>query len=168
MPYENYRKVFRTAQKNIERELGAIQSSSNELAKNAQNSCQDPQEAIKSLEGMIGKVEGLKRKVRTHVVPALGRSFRLWDQLSDLHQTAGSPTLNVMCERCKHLAIIEDAQSSKDSEYIRWVDTRLDRWIVDWVLRHGRERTARHIAQEKGIEVSLGHSRPLSLTPFLA
>jgi len=66
-----------------------------------------------------------------------------------------------MRERCNHLSMIEDVQNSKDSEYARWVDTRLDRWIVDWVLRHGRERTARHIAQEKGIEVSLGHSRYL-------
>ena len=63
VPYENYRKVFRSAQKNIERELGAIQTISNDLAKNAHNSSQDPQEAIKSLEGMIGRVEGLKRKV---------------------------------------------------------------------------------------------------------
>jgi macrophage erythroblast attacher len=58
-----------------------------------------------------------------------------------------------MRERYNHLALIENAQSSKDSEYARWVDIRLDRWIVDWVLRHGREQTARHIAQEKGIEV---------------
>jgi len=61
-----------------------------------------------------------------------------------------------MRERCKHLATIEDIQNSKDSEYARWVDTRLDRWIVDWVLRHGRVQTSRHIAQEKGIEVSPG------------
>jgi macrophage erythroblast attacher len=71
-----------------------------------------------------------------------------------LQTTAGSPTLDVMRERCKHLAVIEDIQSSKDPEYMRWVDTRLDRWIVDWVLRHGRDQTARHIAQEKSIEVS--------------
>ena len=64
VPYENYRKVFRSAQKNIERELGAIQTISNDLAKDAHNSSQDSQEAIKSLEGMIGRVEGLKRKVR--------------------------------------------------------------------------------------------------------
>ncbi|KAI9509052.1 CTLH/CRA C-terminal to lish motif domain-containing protein [Russula earlei] len=134
VPYENYRKVFRAAQKNIERELGAIQAASNDLGRNAQNVCKDTQEAIKSLEGMIGRVESLKRKV------------------TDLQATAGSPTLGVMRERCRHLAIIEQVQSSQDSEHIRWVDTRLDRWIVDWVLRHGREKTARHIANEKGIE----------------
>jgi hypothetical protein len=59
--------------------------------------------------------------------------------------------------------MIEDIQNSKDSEYARWVDTRLDRWIIDWVLRHGRVQTARHIAQEKSIEVS---PKP-TLIPFL-
>jgi hypothetical protein len=63
VPYENYRKVFRTAQKNIERELGAIQTTSNDISKNARSSSRDPEEAIKSLEGMIDRVEGLKRKV---------------------------------------------------------------------------------------------------------
>ncbi|KAH9177732.1 CTLH/CRA C-terminal to lish motif domain-containing protein [Lactarius sanguifluus] len=122
VPYENYRKVFRTAQKNIERELGAIQTASNDLAKNAQSSC------LRRSSGSYQDPRGHDRQVE------------------------GSPTLDVMRERCKHLATIEGIQNSKDSEYTRWVDIRLDRWIVDWVLRHGRVQTARHIAQEKGIE----------------
>ena len=73
-----------------------------------------------------------------------------------------------MRERCKHLAVIEDIQGSKDPEYMRWVDTRLDRWIVDWVLRHGRDQTARHIAREKSIEVSKGSRCLLALTPLIA
>jgi macrophage erythroblast attacher len=103
---------------------------------------------------MIGRVEGLKRKVCMHLTSLLVYIAHPVHQLSDLQATAGSPTLDVMRERCKHLVTAEDIQNSKDPEYIRWVDTRLDRWIVDWVLRHGREWTARHIAQEKGIEVS--------------
>jgi hypothetical protein len=54
----------------MERELGAIQTASNDLAKNAQISSQTPEEAIKSLEGIISRVEGLKRKVGLHVLPA--------------------------------------------------------------------------------------------------
>lgn len=30
---------------------------------------------------------------------------------------------------------------------------RLDRWLVDWALRNGKERTARSIAAEKKLEV---------------
>jgi macrophage erythroblast attacher len=65
VPYENYRKVFRTSQKNIEREIGAVQSTSGDLARRAKANSEavNAQDAIKSIEGMIGKVENLKRKV---------------------------------------------------------------------------------------------------------
>jgi len=63
VPYENYRKVFRTSQKNIERELGGVQSASNELLSSASTGILSPEDAIKSIDTMIGKVEVLKRKV---------------------------------------------------------------------------------------------------------
>lgn len=58
-----------------------------------------------------------------------------------------------MRERLQHLATVEDIQSSSSPDFARWADTRLDRWLVDWALRHGKEKTARMIAQERGIEV---------------
>jgi len=64
VPYENYRKVFRTTQKNIERELGAVQTVANELSRRAKSGMQTPPDAEKSIDGMIGRVENLKRKVR--------------------------------------------------------------------------------------------------------
>jgi macrophage erythroblast attacher len=64
VPYENYRKVFRTTQKNIERELGAVQIAVSDLSKRAKSGTQTPQDATKSIDGMIGRVENLKRKVR--------------------------------------------------------------------------------------------------------
>lgn len=62
VPYESYRKIFRTSQKYIERELGTVQSTSNDLAKLAKVHY-DPAGALRSIDNMIGKVEGLKRKV---------------------------------------------------------------------------------------------------------
>ena len=59
-----------------------------------------------------------------------------------------------MKERLQHLSVVEDAQTQTTPEYQRWSDTRLDRWLVDWTLRTGRERTAKKIAAEKGIYVS--------------
>lgn len=58
-----------------------------------------------------------------------------------------------MRERVNHLSCLDTAQSANDPEYTRWADARLDRWLVDWALRHGNEKTARKIAQERGIEV---------------
>ena len=62
MPYENYRKAFRTSQKYIERELSAVTSASNELTSKAATNPDDT-ELLKTLDAMIAKVEGLGKKV---------------------------------------------------------------------------------------------------------
>ena len=76
-------------------------------------------------------------------------------QLSDLHETAGKPTQDVMRERLHHLATVEALQSTTQPEFSRWADTRLDRWLVDWCLRAGKENSAKSIAKEKGIGVCI-------------
>jgi macrophage erythroblast attacher len=60
-----------------------------------------------------------------------------------------------MRERLQHLGQLEHMQSMNTPEFARWADTRLDRWLVDWCLRNGREQTAKRIAREKDIEVRL-------------
>ncbi|PFH49348.1 hypothetical protein AMATHDRAFT_147869 [Amanita thiersii Skay4041] len=137
VPYENYRKIFRTSQKYIEKELGALQATSAEFVKNnaaASVRMGDVEESVKTIECMIGRVENLKRK------------------LSNLQETAARPTQDVMRERLQHLATIDAAPSSCSPDFSRWAETRLDRWLVDWSLRNGKEKTARQLAKEKDIE----------------
>ena len=81
-------------------------------------------------------------------------------KLSEMQESAGKPTLNVMRERLQHLGAIEALESSNTPEFTRWADIRLDRWLVDWSLRNGKEKTARKIAAEQGIEVPSQH-RPV-------
>ncbi|KAJ7634752.1 CTLH/CRA C-terminal to lish motif domain-containing protein [Roridomyces roridus] len=131
VPYENYRKVFRSTQRNVERDLKSVQSAANELVKSGDLS---PEAAGQSIDAMIATVENLKRK------------------LVDLHEAAGKPTQDVIRERLQHLAAIESIPTTNDPEFGRWADTRLDRWLVDWALRSGKEKTARMIAKEKHIE----------------
>ncbi|KAI5122115.1 hypothetical protein M0805_002237 [Coniferiporia weirii] len=133
VPYEACRKVFRTSQKYIERELGAVQNTSKELSRRTKSNY-DASAALKSIDTMIGKVEGLKRK------------------LSDLHENSEVPTHEVMRERFQHIADLESFQSRDDPGFDHWSDTRIDRWLVDWALRNGKEQTARKIADEKGIQ----------------
>ncbi|THH00874.1 hypothetical protein EW026_g1744 [Hermanssonia centrifuga] len=133
VPYENYRKVFRTSQKNIEKELGALQSTANDLMKRARAGEGSPEEALKAVEGMVKRTETLKRKL--------------------IYKNAsGLPTLSVTRERLEHLSTVESITSANGPEFARWADTRLDRWLVDWALRNGKEKTARSIARERGIE----------------
>ncbi len=70
-----------------------------------------------------------------------------------MHESAGAPTLNVIRERLQHLGSVEELESSSSADFARWADVRLDRWLVDWSLRNGKEKTARMIAQQKDIEV---------------
>ncbi len=60
-----------------------------------------------------------------------------------------------MRERVHHLATVEAIENTSQPEFSRWADTRLDRWLVDWCLRSGKEGSAQTIAKEKGIEVML-------------
>ncbi|KAG5220509.1 GID complex containing RING finger motif [Salix suchowensis] len=94
----------------------------------------EPADTVNAIDTMIARVEALKRK------------------LSDLQETTGKPAVNVLRERVNHVAVIEGIQSSNSPEFDRWTDTRFDRWVVDWFLRNGKEKSARHLAQEKHIE----------------
>ncbi|EJC98292.1 uncharacterized protein FOMMEDRAFT_129613 [Fomitiporia mediterranea MF3/22] len=133
VPYEAYRKLFRTSQKYIERELGAVQTASKDLSKHTKSNY-DPSVALKSIDTMMSKVEGLKRK------------------LSDLHESSGLQTQHVMHERFVHISELEAFNTREDPAFSRWADTRIDRWLVDWALRNGKEQMARKVAEEKGIE----------------
>jgi len=115
-------------------ELGNIQTVFNDLLKRSESREVNLEDAAKSIDGMIGRVENLKRK------------------LSELQDTAGKPTLDVTRERLQHLTAVEALQTTGSLDFSRWADTRLDRWLVDWALRAGREKTARKLAQDKNME----------------
>jgi hypothetical protein len=104
---------------------------------------------------MIGRVEELRKKVS--ILSALFRPSSVTDesgQLTDLHETSGSSTQQVMRDRFEHISSLEDIVSQDDPAYGRWADKRVDRWLVDWALRNGMDATAKRLASDKGIEVS--------------
>ena len=119
----------------------------------------DKEDAIQSIDAVITRVENLKRKV-SEIMPQVLDTSVPSPQLSDLNENVGTPTQSVIRERLQHLSVVEDAQSQATPEYQRWSDTRLDRWLIDWTLRTGRERTAKKITAEKGIHVSHFVDRP--------
>ena len=56
--------MFRTSQKNIEKELGTLQTAAADLARRAQTGEVAPEDALKAVDAMSRRAEGLKRKVR--------------------------------------------------------------------------------------------------------
>ncbi|EJD51138.1 hypothetical protein AURDEDRAFT_111798 [Auricularia subglabra TFB-10046 SS5] len=130
VPYENLRKGFRASQKHIEREMGAIQTQLADLSQ----SPYDALSTLKALEGMISKVEGLQGK------------------LESVHETTNVPNQQTLKHRLEHIAALDACSLRTDPEFQQWAATRLDRWLVDWALRGGRQETARQLAVEKSIE----------------
>jgi macrophage erythroblast attacher len=63
VPYENYRKVFRTTQRHVERDLKTVQVTATDLAKQSSSTGVDSEAAVQSIDAMISTVENLKRKV---------------------------------------------------------------------------------------------------------
>ncbi|KAG8854453.1 GID complex subunit containing RING finger motif [Tulasnella sp. 330] len=133
VPHEQFRKFFKTSQRHIERDFSALQKESNEAVKSQPQGAS----AAKLIDAMISRVEGLKRK------------------LSELQTNNVTPSHAAMRRRLNHLAAFEALTSTDQPQFSDWADTRLDRWLVDWSLRNGKERTAKCIAHAKGIEVGL-------------
>ena len=55
--------------------------------------------------------------------------------------------------RVRHLAELYSMHDVEDVKYEVWSRTRLDRLLVDYLLRHGYNESARALADERGIQL---------------
>jgi macrophage erythroblast attacher len=63
VPYENYRKVFRTSAKHIEREFNALQNNSKDITNRYKAGNVPSEDIVLPIDNMVGRMETLKRKV---------------------------------------------------------------------------------------------------------
>ncbi|KAG8907679.1 GID complex subunit containing RING finger motif [Tulasnella sp. 403] len=131
VPYEQLRRHFKAGQKQIERDFTILQKESADAAK----SKPEPEQARKVLDGMVTRVEGLKRK------------------LEEIQSNNTVPAHTAMRRRLNHLSAFEALSTTDQPGYADWAEIRLDRWLVDWTLRNGKEATAKSIAKSRNIEV---------------
>jgi macrophage erythroblast attacher len=82
---------------------------------------------------MIARMRGLKRKLNA-----------CSEEEMRLHQQSQS--------RIRHLGELYGMQSLDDVKYEEWSRTRLDRLLVDYLLRYGYKDSATALSKEKGIE----------------
>ncbi len=82
---------------------------------------------------MLARMRGLKRKLNA-----------CSEEENRLHQQSQS--------RIKHLGELYGMQSLDDVKYEEWSRTRLDRLLVDYLLRNGYKESAQALAREKGME----------------
>jgi macrophage erythroblast attacher len=133
LPFELLRKNFKVAHFNVEKESTAVKITLKETATTSLTNNASPDEVLKSVDSMLARMRGLKRKLNA-----------CSEEENRLHQQSQS--------RIKHLGELYGMQSLDDVKYEEWSRTRLDRLLVDYLLRNGYNESAKELAKEKGIE----------------
>ncbi|PBP25241.1 negative regulation of gluconeogenesis [Diplocarpon rosae] len=134
LPFELLRKNFKTAHFNVEKDSAYVKSTLKETALSSQSAASSsPAEVLKNVDSMLTRMRGLKRKLAASA-----------EEEARLHQQSAS--------RIRHLGELYGMQSLDDVKYEEWSRTRLDRLLVDYLLRNGYQESAGALAREKGIE----------------
>lgn len=120
-------------QRIVERERDYIIPALKETANGSLAGTQTPDQTLASLDAMIARIQGLKRKM---------------ESLQEEEKKIQTQTKR----RIQHLQDLYKIQTLADVKYEEWSRTRLDRLIVDHMLRSGFPESAKQLAKAKGIE----------------
>lgn len=118
---------------NLEKESTSVKTALKETTDASLNAHASPDDVLKNVDSMLTRMRGLKRKLQS----CAEEEKRLQTQ-----STA----------RIKHISSLYDIKSLEDVKYEEWSRTRLDRLLVDYLLRNGYKESATALAQEKNIE----------------
>jgi macrophage erythroblast attacher len=130
VPFDELRRQQKTQQRLIERELQYATTTFSDATKPGGSRAG---EVDKSLDLVLGRLKGLKRK------------------LAPLAEQAKS-SLRMAQSRTDHLANLHTMADAESVEFGEWARTRLDRMIVDYMLRRGYREAAHAHAAQKGIQ----------------
>ncbi|CRK43142.1 hypothetical protein BN1723_016115, partial [Verticillium longisporum] len=133
LPYELLRNNFRAAHFTVEKESTSIKALLKDTATASVNRRASPDQVLQNLDAMITKMRGVKRKLTTYA----DEEARLY------HQTEA---------RIAHLGELYGMHSFDDVKYETWSRKRLDRLLVDYLLRQGYNNSAHALTAEKNME----------------
>ncbi|KAJ1335534.1 macrophage erythroblast attacher [Microdochium nivale] len=134
LPYELLRKNLRLAHYEVEKEGAHVKNALRDTATSCVNGRASQQDVLHSLDAMIARMHGVKRKL-----------LAFSEEEARLHRHEEA--------RVRHLAELHAIHGVEDVKYDVWSRTRLDRLLVDYLLRHSHNESARALAEEKNIEL---------------
>ncbi|KAM9875606.1 Protein FYV10 [Verticillium dahliae] len=117
----------------VEKESTSIKALLKDTATASVNGRASPDQVLQNLDAMIAKMRGVKRKLTTYA----DEEARLY------HQTEA---------RIAHLGELYGMHSFDDVKYETWSRKRLDRLLVDYLLRQGYNDSAHALTAEKNME----------------
>ncbi|KAK7428908.1 GID complex subunit containing RING finger motif [Neonectria magnoliae] len=133
LPSELLRKNFRSAHFTIEKDTSALKTLLKDSATAAVSGRASQQDVLRSLDSMLARMRGVKRKLTTCA-----------DDEARLHAHAAA--------RIAHLDELYAITSVDDVKYEAWSRKRLDRLLADYLLRRGYNESARELAEQRGME----------------
>ncbi|CAK7214096.1 GID complex subunit containing RING finger motif [Sporothrix bragantina] len=126
LPYELLRKNFRSAHFIVEKESAAVKNALKDAAtaglRNA-GSASSTDDVLRSIDSMVARMRGMKRKLEA-CAEEEAKIYRHVDA------------------RTAHLAELASMHTLDDVAYESWSRRRLDRLLVDYLLRHGYNKSA--------------------------
>ncbi|KAL7752881.1 GID complex subunit containing RING finger motif [Sorochytrium milnesiophthora] len=138
VPFEQLKKASRTSQKYIEKEMTNLSKTIADLAKSSSSSSSSSSStaSVKTLDAMIERLGKLKRKA------------------SQLDEIRSEEVVNSTRTRARldHLNELSDMRAIDSDEYRKWSRVRMDRLILDYLLREGYAETAAMLAKTEGME----------------
>jgi macrophage erythroblast attacher len=137
LPFELSRNNFRTAHRQIEQSQNKVQelvqAATRASTASGASKGDGPHPSLHHIDAALTRLQTLKRKLT-----ALDEA-----QVGIQEQSAA---------RIQHLDELYGIHTLVDVKYEEWSRTRLDRLLVDYLLRKGYTASARELATEKGIE----------------
>ncbi|KAF3938670.1 hypothetical protein ABW19_dt0206195 [Dactylella cylindrospora] len=132
LPHEVLRKVFKTSQKYVEQDTKKLADLCKDATTKSASGLASPEQSLESLNAMITRIQGLKRKMET-----------LHEEEKAVHSQSR--------KRIIHLKDLYGMNSLLEEGYGKWSKVRQDRLLVDYLLRNGYSETAKKLAVEKDI-----------------
>ncbi|EPS71206.1 hypothetical protein M569_03553, partial [Genlisea aurea] len=123
VPFENYKKTIRANHRTVEKEVSSIISGISD-ADNCVISCD---EAVQKLNSIVSRLQGFKRKLEE-----------------------GSRSENLQAQKCR--ARLDHLESAEVDNLVEWNAIRLNRILVDYMLRMSYYNTASMLAEIGGIQ----------------
>lgn len=133
LPYELLRKNIRTARFVAEKDASFVKNLLKETATGALDARTSPKDVVKNLDVMLARMSGLKRKLSV-CSDEEARLYRHFDA------------------RVAHLRELSTMHTIDDVKYEAWSRRRLDRLLIDYLLRHGYNSSATALAEERGMQ----------------
>ncbi len=97
------------------------------------NGKSSPDDVVKNLDTMLARMRGMKRKLTAYA-----------DEEANLYRQIDA--------RATHLREITNMQTVEDVKYESWSRRRLDRLLVDYLLRNGFNTSATALADEREMQ----------------